>query len=85
MRLNLLKFLSHALDMRRDRTVVDNDIGFTHQLLAIFHMAGITRQRMHNPELGQGQVESFIPICCSHLVQVDLQLASVQYVLLSFR
>ena len=42
--------------MRGDGIVVDDQVGFAHQLFAVLHVAGKARQRVHHPELGKGEL-----------------------------
>src|SRR5579872_2845258 len=50
-----------ALDVRGDGAVVDREVGFPHQRVAVFHMAGKFRQRMHDPEFSQRELDLLLP------------------------
>src|SRR5436190_20845646 len=53
-----LELAPDALDVRGDGGVVDHDVRVAHQLLAILHMARIARERVHQPELGQREIDA---------------------------
>ena len=48
-----MELAADALDVRRDRAVVDDDVGVAHQCVAVLHVARMARERMHHPELGE--------------------------------
>ena len=55
-----------ALDVRRDRAVVDDDVGVAHQRVAVLDVAGMARERVHHPELGEREVDALaVPVARS--------------------
>ena len=46
-----------ALHVRGDGAVVDHHVGVAHQRVAVLHVAGMARERVHHPELGQREVD----------------------------
>ncbi len=55
LRLEHLELPADALDVRGDGVVVEHDVRRVHELLAVLHVAGMLRERVHDPELRQRQ------------------------------
>src|SRR5690606_1129834 len=69
------ELLADALDVRGHRGIVDHHLRLAHQLVATLHVTGMPRQRVHDPELGDGQ-RHLLPIPAdAHALQLDAQLA----------
>jgi hypothetical protein len=58
LRVDCGELAADALDVRRDRAVVDDDVRIAHQAVAVLHVARILGERMDHPELGQRQVDA---------------------------
>src|SRR5262245_20284844 len=67
-----------ALDVRGDRVVVEHDVRGVHELLAILHVAGETRQRVHEPELRHRERYRLIVPERSHAIRIETQGAALQ-------
>ena len=52
-----LELAADALDVRGDGRVVDHDVRVAHQLVAVLHVPREARERVHQPELGQREVD----------------------------
>src|SRR6266852_8755419 len=49
------EFPADALHVRGDRALVYDQVRLAHEPLAVFHVAGEFRERVHHPELGERQ------------------------------
>src|SRR4051812_1010895 len=49
--------LADALDVRSDRAFVDDHVRVAHQLPAALHVSRQARERMHDPELRDGELD----------------------------
>src|SRR5262245_30056990 len=82
-RIERLELAAQALDMRGDGVVVEHDVGRVHELLAILDVAGMTRERVQYPELGQGKQHDLAVPLRLHPLGIESQRSTVQY-LISF-
>src|SRR3954470_2391346 len=57
LRIYRLELAPDALHVRGDGRVVDHDVRIAHQALAILDVARIARERVHEPELGQREID----------------------------
>src|SRR5918994_128394 len=51
------ELLANALDVRRDRAFVDDHVRVAHELVARLDVAGQLRERMDDPEFGDGELD----------------------------
>ena len=82
---NLIELAADALDMGGDGVVVQYYAGGVHQLLAVFYVAGVFGQSVHNPEFGQGQIQWLLTPIGVQPVKIQQQFAALQSVLLLTR
>ena len=84
-RIDRLELAPDALHVRRDRAVVDDDVGVAHQRIAVLHVAGKARERMHHPELGQREVHALAVPVDGEALQVERKRSALEDVLGSGR
>ena len=71
--------------MRGDRVVIQYGLCRVHQLLAVLDMTRVTGQRVHHPELCQGQRDGLILPAHRHAIDIQLQAAAIDAVLITLR
>src|SRR5215470_8217485 len=70
-----------AFDVRGNGAIVYRQAGLAHQRIPVLHVARILRQRMHDPEFGQGQLERLPGPPRFHALEVQVEPAALPEVL----
>src|SRR4051812_39122765 len=73
-----LELAPDALHVRGDGRVVDHDVRIAHQALAILDVARIARERVHEPELGQREIDRRLAPGRLEALHVEAQRAALE-------
>ena len=71
-----MELAANALDVRRDRVVVEDGLCGIHELLPVLDVPRVARQRVDQPELGQRQADRLVLPVNRHALRVDVQVAA---------
>ncbi len=70
-----------ALHVRGDRAVVHHHARLAHEVVAVLHVARMAGERVHHPELGEGQLDPLAGPARGDALQVEPQPAAIDHVL----
>ena len=68
--------------MRGDGAIVNDDLGFAHQLVAVLHVAGKLGHRVHHPEFGESEIDFAVVPGGEKTFEVEAQWAAIEDFLL---
>ena len=71
--------------MRGDRALVHDEVRLAHEALAVFHVAGKFRERVHHPELGERQPDGPAFPRRAEALRVELERPALEHFLGRFR
>src|SRR6266852_6139305 len=75
------EFPADALHVRGDRALVHDQVRIAHKTLAVFHVAGEFRERVHHPELGERQRDGLVFPRRGEALRVELQGPALEHFL----